>query len=109
MAERLAVLFPRFRGKAKIQPAALSVYEPNQPEPLSSGEPLFPQMLNYYTTDALMVPRSEPAMPVGDFEVQADREDDSVRGFNPASMVHVVAVVYVLYFLGVHQLYLGGG
>ncbi len=111
MAERLALLFPRFRGKTKIQPAALSAYEPNQPEPLSSGEPLFPQMLNYYTTDALMVPRSEPAMPVGDFEVQADREDDSVRGFDPASMVHVVALVYVLYFLGVQfiSFILGGG
>jgi membrane protease YdiL (CAAX protease family) len=108
---RIAVLFPRFRGKAKNRPAAPSTFEPEQLEAPSSGVPLFPQMLNYYTTDSLMVPRAEPATPTGDFDVQVNDENDWVRGFNPASMMHVVAVVYVLYLLGVQfiSFILGGG
>jgi hypothetical protein len=111
VAERIAVLFPRYRGKAKIRLAAPSALEPDQPEPPPDGEPLFPQMLNYYTTDALMVPRAEPAAPVGEIDVESDHKADWVRGFNPASMVHVVAVVYVLYLVGSQfiSFVLGGG
>jgi membrane protease YdiL (CAAX protease family) len=111
VAERIAVLFPRYRGNAEIQPAALSAFEPDQPEPLPAGEPLFPQMLNYYTTDALMVPRAEPATPVGKIDVESDQKASWLRGFNPASTVHVVAVVYVIYLLGSQfiSFILGGG
>jgi membrane protease YdiL (CAAX protease family) len=111
VAERIAVLFPRYRGKAEIQPAAPSAFEPDQPESLPADEPLFPQMLNYYTTDALMVPRAEPATPVGKIDVESDQRADWVRGFNPASTVHVVAVVYVLYLVGSQfiSFILGGG
>jgi membrane protease YdiL (CAAX protease family) len=111
VTERIAVLFPRFRGKTKIQLGAPSALEPELPESPPSGEPLFPQMLNYYTTDALMVPRAQPSIPVSDLDVQDDHQDNWVRGFNPASMIHVLAVVYVLYLLGVQfiSFILGGG
>jgi membrane protease YdiL (CAAX protease family) len=113
MAERIAVFFPRFRGKEKRQLDELFFSEPVQPESFSPSEPLFPQMLNYYTTDSIMVPR--PSAPEhSSWPVQtAEKEPESyqVRGFNPASMVHLVAVAYCLYFLGVQfiSFILGGG
>ena len=111
VTERIAVLFPKFRGKAKNQPDAPSAFEPDQLEPPPAGVPLFPQMLNYYTTDSLMVPRAQPVIPAGGFDLRVDDEKGWVRGFNPDSMMHVLAVVYVLYLLGSQfiSFILGGG
>jgi membrane protease YdiL (CAAX protease family) len=99
VAGRIAVLFPRYRGRAKFELTA-PAFEPDQPGSLPAGEPPFPQMLDDYTTDALMALRAEPATPVGEIDVESGQKPDWVRGFNPASMVHVVAVVYVLYLVG---------
>jgi membrane protease YdiL (CAAX protease family) len=113
VVERIAVIFPRFRGKEKRRLDELLFSEPVPPESSSAGEPLFPQMLNYYTTDSIMVPRpSAPAQASWPSQTAGKGpEGYQVRGFNTASMVHLVAVVYCLYFLGVQFIgfLLGGG
>jgi membrane protease YdiL (CAAX protease family) len=108
VAERLAVVFPRFHGEEKPWPGGPLTDEPAQPESLTPGEPLFPQMLNYYTTDSLMVPRSSPAVPLNKAKKSGYAQ---MEGFNPASLVHLVAIIYVLYFFGVQfiSFILGGG
>jgi membrane protease YdiL (CAAX protease family) len=115
---RLAVLFPRFRGKDKIQPG-FPVAEPDSDvapelEPQSGGTPLFPQMLNYYTTDSIIVPRSAlvtPSPRVGQTEIESKPGSYQVRGFNPDSAVHMVALVMCVYLVGVQMInfILGGG
>jgi len=70
-------------------------------EDSSSGEPLFPQMLGYYTTATRA---NAPQM------LEPD-EPSSARGFNPRSAVHTVALVFCVYLLGTQFLtfLLGGG
>lgn len=96
--ERLTVIFPHWRGKSKRQDVAF--VEPDLVEASSPRTPLFPQMLNYYTTDSIMVPRPSAA----GAEMQEKRGDfspeDRVRGFDPASYVHLVALLAVIYLLG---------
>lgn len=85
-----ARLFPRYeKEKHDAPPVPPEAYQPGlTPQP--EGTPLFPQMLNYYTSEgspAPLVP-AEPAAP--------DRPSGRpawVRGFNTASMVHLVALL----------------
>ena len=107
--ERVAVLFPGFRGKAKRSlpdDESMAGYGVPGDESGQGGTPLFPQMLNYYTTDSVFVPRSSQAMPDVSPQVR-----DEVRGFNPRSMVHMVALVFVVYLIGIQMInfILGGG
>ncbi len=103
--ERLAALFPPFRGKRKRSLPGETA--PENGEAGQGGTPLFPQMLNYYTTDSPAGPRLSGA------EVERDlpEPDDSVRGFSPRSVVHMVALVFVVYLVGVQMVnfILGGG
>lgn len=66
----------------------------------SSGEPLFPQMLGYYTTTRTSSPQPSEA-----------GGDTSRTGFDPRSIVHAVALVFCVYLLGTQFLtfVLGGG
>lgn len=105
-------VFPSYRGDRKrkqpetedqsAQPLATEA----RPGPKSSpgGEPLFPQMLNYYTTDSLarwsstaksISARSEVYPPI-----QSKARGYRVRGFNPDSTVHLVALAFCIYLLG---------
>jgi len=113
-----ALLFPRFRGKMKVEPGV----EPAEPDSavlseleLKAGStPLFPQMLNYYTTDSIMVPRSTLATSSQSM-VPAEKITPAdalqVRGFNPDSSVHMVALVMCVYLVGIQVInfILGGG
>lgn len=76
--------------------------------PDTTGTPLFPQMLNYYTEET-----PPPFAPVsaGDERLRAAAQDQSARGFNPDSTVHTVAMILCVYFLGVQMIgfALGGG
>lgn len=58
-------------------------------------QPLFPQMLNYYTT----APQSAADMP-GDARHAPASQAVSARGFDPRSAVHTVALVFCVYLLG---------
>lgn len=109
--EKLAVLFLARRpaeGKTLRQAGPQSDMAPDlRLTARPDGTPLFPQMLNYYTTDDIIVPRSladrsSPAMP---------GPDSMIRGFNPDSTVHMVAAVYCVYLLGIQfiNFILGGG
>jgi membrane protease YdiL (CAAX protease family) len=118
---KLAVLFPRFRGKIKVQADAESAESaesdsdlPPELQPKLGGTPLFPQALNYYTTDSIMVPRSTLAAssrPVDQPEAESTGRLHQVRGFNPDSTVHMVALVMCVYLVGVQMInfILGGG
>jgi len=114
---KLAVLFPRFRGEVDGQADAESPEPasrvPAELQPKLHGTPLFPQMLNYYTTDAIMVPRSilATSSPVEQVEKEARPGLYQVRGFNPDSMVHMVALVMCVYLVGIQVInfILGGG
>ncbi|HVO68617.1 MAG TPA: hypothetical protein VMT24_01145, partial [Aggregatilineaceae bacterium] len=115
---RMAILFPRYRGNNKVQPDS-AVAEPGsdvspEPEPKSGDTPLIPQMLNYYTTDSIIVPRSAqvtPSQPVDQTEAESKPGSYQVRGFNPDSVVHMVALVMCVYLVGVQMInfILGGG
>ena len=103
--ERLARLLPA-RQKAKN---TLSDRPPaDTPTTVEDGppsEPLFPQMLGYYTTSTRLNPQTiaaSPALPVA---------PPVMRGFDPRSTVHTVAVTFCIYLLGTQFLafLLGGG
>ncbi|NLX10285.1 MAG: CPBP family intramembrane metalloprotease [Chloroflexi bacterium] len=109
----LMPLFPRFRGDpGQARTAAPRVSDPPAPAALApdpEGAPLFPQMLNYYTERS-----APPTRPVEAGAVAAPVQDaarDYLRGFNPDSTVHTVALVYVIYLLGTQLInfVLGGG
>jgi membrane protease YdiL (CAAX protease family) len=99
--ERIAILFPRYREEDKEKR--------EQPVPSwqsdGQGTPLYPQMLNYYQTG--MIYPTAPVQPMP----QPDNRASWIRGFNPASTVHMVALVYVQYLLGNQfvNFVLGGG
>lgn len=115
--ESLAGLFPRRHESEQgvewqLQEASTAA-PPAHPQ--TDGEPLFPQMLNYYTTESIMLPR-----PTSEAARQEHRAAPSwfaprggayVRGFDPASMVHMTALVLCLYLLGIQfiNFVLGGG
>lgn len=76
------------------------------------GEPLFPQMLNYYVAGEAQQPMS--GGPGWDAPVSRRASTETrlrTGGFNPDSYVHLVAVVLVLYMLGSQAIsfILGGG
>jgi membrane protease YdiL (CAAX protease family) len=109
--ERLRIVFPS-GNKRKLteqnpEPpkARLSVNNTSELKANTEGSPLFPQMLNYYTTDSIVVPRPLAGLPVAPASIQK-RE-----GYNPHSTVHMVALVLCLYMLGVQfiNFVLGGG
>lgn len=85
----LAPLFPRPRA---AEPGGTSFPADLKARPVA--EPLFPQMLNYYTVEGdqqqVAWEPSEAIAHVGD-----------ERGFDPRSTVHMVALVLVLYLVGV--------
>jgi membrane protease YdiL (CAAX protease family) len=87
---------------AEDPPATLSPEVRPQPD----GTPLFPQMLNYYTADSMIILRSsaEPVIP----ETTGTTEAHS---FNPDSNVHTAALVLCLYLVGsqIISFILGGG
>ncbi len=106
--ERVAVLFPRYRGDADRSRAGdvsgTVDVELGRPKPQPSGEPLFPQMLNYFTTETKHALQHEATTAsIAPAEADSDGVVNAAyytRGFNPASYVHMLAVVLVLYLLG---------
>ncbi|MBN1201224.1 MAG: CPBP family intramembrane metalloprotease [Anaerolineae bacterium] len=114
--EAAARLFPRFRNEEGPQlPARRVVTASTGPElqPDFEGTPLFPQMLNYYTTTSVVpfrqiVTDTHLPGPVSDRSVQ---HHAAVRGFSPDSTVHLVALVLCLFLLGTQFIgfVLGGG
>ena len=105
---RLARLFPR---GAMPQPDVPIM----SPQPMSgvpaankSGTPLFPQMLNYYTEESR---QKAGSVHVWAPPVLAGPVDDGQHGFSPASMVHMLALIFVCYLLGntIVNFVLGGG
>lgn len=102
--ERLVVLFPRHKAarSAEIQreqhtpPEHITAHSPRK-----VGEPLFPQMLNYYTTSTTHSAVAVPTAPVTSEHIQAGEFGTyRVRGFNPASYVHMMALILAVYLLG---------
>lgn len=65
------------------------------------GQPLFPQMLNYYTNDriAVPVPRTAPQPSTNAYSPYTHQPVST--GFDPQSTVHMVALIFVVYMLGV--------
>jgi membrane protease YdiL (CAAX protease family) len=118
--ERLAVLFPHYRPRKHIEESdqpVLPVAQANNAvtEPTASGEPLFPQMLNYYTSDSVPSAASVPNEPSSSF-ADSEAPDNTqhsyqVRGFNPASYVHMLALVLMVIVLGTQfvQFIVSGG
>ncbi|MBN1564505.1 MAG: CPBP family intramembrane metalloprotease [Anaerolineae bacterium] len=68
----------------------------------AEDKPLFPQMLNYYTTDSAILPRptNAPVLPsMPEWNQKVKRGNTSSTGYNPYSIVHTVALMLSLYFL----------
>ncbi len=103
--ERLARLFPAPHAAEQggAAPNLGSATFPI-PEACPDAEPLFPQMLNYYTVEG-----SQQLVAWAPSEVAAPASDE--RGFDPRSTVHMVALVLTLYLVGVTgvNFILGGG
>jgi membrane protease YdiL (CAAX protease family) len=102
---KLARIFPSYR-KLKNEMSVPAPLFPQAPVMPQFGDtPLFPQMLNYYTTST-----QNPILPPV-FEEQPAAQIDKVRGFNPDSSVHLVAVIFCFYLFGVQliEFVLGGG
>lgn len=111
---KLARLFPRWRDERATPLAVSPRDEASELRPRPDSTPLFPQMLNYYTADSIMLPR--PSAAPDAFEVMqeypaARQGEASVKGFNPDSMVHLVALALCVYFVGSQFVgfILGGG
>jgi hypothetical protein len=105
--ERIAGLFPSWKrapGPSDVEePVGDQAPAPGEfltPQTGASAKPLFPQMLDYFTEDSVIVPRTAP-------DEQTERQPDTsappasgTRGFNPASYVHLVALLAAVYMLG---------
>lgn len=111
--ERLAGLLPAPRpaGSLAARPQGLSTAALNTH---LDGTPLFPQMLNYYTTDDIVVPRPSPVASsarVAPGWFAGPGGSAALRGFDKDSTVHVVALVACIYLVGVQfiNFALGGG
>ena len=102
--ERLARFFPS-RQQAAPQ-LAQTAHEALVYDDGPSGEPLFPQMLDYYTTSTRLNPSPATEIPAYD-----PVSVSMTRGFDPRSTVHTVALVFCVYLLGTQFLafVLGGG
>jgi hypothetical protein len=123
--ERLTGIFPAYRGEDNrrpgFDPVDLHPVETTERSPMLNpdpgGTPLFPQMLNYYTSDSAASLSLVPAQRSPALAVDVDRARDEgpngyfVRGFNPASTVHMVALAFCIYLLGTQfvTFILGGG
>lgn len=96
--ERLTRVLPARQTKPRDEQPDSALSAQNDPP----GEPLFPQMLGYYTTTR--VDYSDMA------ETSAEIEAGT-HGFDPRSAVHTVALVFCVYLLGTQFLsfVLGGG
>lgn len=75
------------------------------------GTPLFPQMLNYYTTDSTLVLRQQAdaiSRPVEQSSIASDvrvvQNDDPITGFDPGSLVHMLALILIIYMLGIQAI-----
>ncbi len=101
--ERVAVMFPR-QGEDKTRreapPEEESASEAINPQLQDNDQPLFPQMLNYYTTESVAPPLE--AHESDALELRADTTSGAyrLRGFDPASYVHMLAIIFVVYLLG---------
>lgn len=116
--ERLAALLPASPAVNGEPPREAETHTPAPDSPplggRPDGTPLFPQMLNYYTTDDIAVPRpaqGESRAAAPQRWLAATGPGTGLRGFNPGSTVHVVAIVFCIYLLGVQfiNFVLGGG
>lgn len=107
----LTVIFPRFRAqKQVIEQPPMGVEEAHLPLE-TSGTPLFPQMLDYYTTESRPPILSPNVIFDTGFLPEESPQSISIRGFNPQSMVHTVALAFALYYLGSQLIgfIIGGG
>lgn len=99
--EMLAKLFPRRENVKSDADYAAELDDLIQPEPDSA--PLFPQMLNYYTTDSVILPRPAKAslsqLPGGQWGQKIKTSAMMSGGYNPYSVVHTMALMLSLYFL----------
>lgn len=86
--ERIARFFPARKARRDLDDYA-AIPAPGAGNG-SPAEPLFPQMLNYYTTAA----RENPAAHAAAAQATAK------PGFDPRSTVHAVALVFIVYLLG---------
>jgi membrane protease YdiL (CAAX protease family) len=106
--ERLAVLFPRSQEKAKRE-TGTDLPEPvtgdgTESDAMPAGRPLFPQMLDYYTTGSQVSSSPTPAEPwPGSARAQPDSQAYQPRGFNPASSIHTVALTLCVYLVGLQM------
>lgn len=106
----LTILFPDFQPQKFTSEPEEQDTSPTTnddiavPQPNSSGEPLFPQMLNYYTTDSAPEYEYNFDSSVDEFApykfITGTACSYRVRGFNPASYVHMLAVVLAVIVLG---------
>lgn len=113
--DRLVVLFPRYQKKKNLLEPDLAAQvfptyapQPDSLQPQSGNTPLFPQMLNYYTADSIIVLRPSPAGsgPAGVGEsITADEVtfSETSSGFNPASAMHMTALFLCVYMLGLQM------
>jgi membrane protease YdiL (CAAX protease family) len=112
----LTTVFPRFRPRkheGDAPPVVVSEQNLPQESPAQAeAVPLFPQMLNYYTTTSVPPVLSSTVRP-DDWAALPDESPKTiaVRGFNPQSMVHTVALALAVYYLGsqIMGFILGGG
>jgi membrane protease YdiL (CAAX protease family) len=89
--EKIAAVFPQYE-KTKADNQAVASAAARRPD--ADSEPLFPQMLNYYTADSVLLPR-----PSDQWGHKAKRALPATRGgFNPYSVVHTTALMLCLYF-----------
>ncbi|MCC6800077.1 MAG: CPBP family intramembrane metalloprotease [Anaerolineae bacterium] len=86
--ERIARFFPARKARRELGDYA-AIPAPGARNG-SPAEPLFPQMLNYYTTAT----RENPAAHAAAAQATAK------PGFDPRSTVHAVALVFIVYLLG---------
>lgn len=102
--ERLVTLFPRHKAMQSAEIQRTQYPPPVQTAaPISRevGDPLFPQMLNYYTTSTArsdVAVSTAPAM--SDSFPESEFGTYRVRGFDPASYVHMLALILAIYLLG---------
>lgn len=89
--EMIAAVFPQYE-KMKVDDQDVAGAAARLAD--ADAEPLFPQMLNYYTADSVLLPR-----PSSQWGPRAKRVLPAARGgYNPYSVVHTAALMLCLYF-----------
>ncbi|RPH74065.1 hypothetical protein EHM76_04200, partial [bacterium] len=107
-----AFLFPR--DTRPIEPPVQIAPPPAFMQGLTSkpeeSTPLYPQMLNYYTQESMVLPSPTNVPYHPPVPVQSQPAYRS-RGFNPDSTVHMVALAFIIYLIGTQfvNFILGGG